>query len=64
MRWDLHQTPLVDTHPNQSFVHPLDQLLLPHKHVVGAATVVTETDSGVQLNLWCCFDISDRKMFT
>lgn len=43
VRGDLHQAPLVDTHPHQSFVHPLDQLLLTDKHVVGAATVVTET---------------------
>lgn len=48
VRGDLHQTSLVDTHPHQSFVHPFDQLLLANKHVVRAATVVTETD-GAQL---------------
>lgn len=44
VRGDLHQTPLVDTHSHQSFVHPFDQLLLADKHVVGAATVIAETD--------------------
>lgn len=44
MRRDLHQTSLVDTHPHQSFVHPLDQLLLANEHVVGVATIITETD--------------------
>lgn len=41
---DLHQTSLVDTHPHQSFVHPFNQLLLSNIHVVGAATVIAETD--------------------
>lgn len=45
VRWDLDQTSLIDTHPHQSFVHPLDQLLLANKHVIGAATVITETDT-------------------
>lgn len=42
---DLHESSLIHTHPNQSFVHPLDQLLLAHKHVVGAATVIAATNA-------------------
>lgn len=59
VRGDLHQTSLVDTHPHQSFVHPLDQLLLTNKHVVGAATVITETNTA-QLNFSSCFDNSEK----
>lgn len=48
LRWDLHQAPLVDTHPHQGLVHPFDQLLPAHKHVVGAAAVVAATQGTVR----------------
>lgn len=50
VRGDLHQAPLVDTHPHQGFVHPFDQLPLSNKHVVGAATVITATDRAETLS--------------
>lgn len=49
-RGDLHQTSLVDAHPHQGFVHPCNQLLLAHKHVVGAAAIITETVHSIQNN--------------
>lgn len=43
LRWDLHQSSLVDTHSHESFVHPFNQLLLANKDIVRAATVITKT---------------------
>lgn len=49
LRRDLDQSPLVDAHPHQTFVHALDQLLLANKHVVGAAAVVTEKPTQMEV---------------
>lgn len=40
---NLDQSSLVDTHPYQSSVHPFNQLLLTHIHIVGAAAVIAAT---------------------
>lgn len=40
---DLHKTPLIYTHPNQSLVHPCNQLSFPHKHVESRVSVIAET---------------------
>lgn len=39
---DLHKTPLIYTHPNQSLVHACNQLSFPHKHVESGVSVIAE----------------------
>lgn len=39
---DLHKTPLIYTHPDQSLVHPCNQLPFSHKHVESGVSVIAE----------------------
>lgn len=43
---DLHKAPLVYTHPNQSLVHPCNQLSFSHKHVESGVSVIAEDPRG------------------
>lgn len=43
---DLHKTPLIYTHPNQSLVHACNQLSFPHKHVESGVSVIAEDPWG------------------
>lgn len=42
----LHETPLIHAHPDQSLVHPRDQLSFPHKHVESGVSVIAEDPKG------------------
>ena len=43
---DLHKTPLIYTHPDQSLVHPCNQLSFSHKHVESGVSVIAEDPKG------------------
>jgi hypothetical protein len=39
---DGHEAPLIYTHPDQSLVHPCNQLAFPHKHVESGVSVIAD----------------------